>query len=252
MLNQRINNSQEDLTKTDYQILNYLMAHKEKVLDMSIHEISEKTFVSAASIVRLAKKLNFSGFSELKFSLRSEIEEDSVHFKSSISLLEDDINDTLNLISEQNLIPICQEFSRAKNIFVYGTDWGEKVGVSYLARNFIACNIYSSQFPSITEFHWALDNISEDDLVVIISFSGSASHLKEVIPSLKIKNVPILSITPLSGNYLASEATYRLYYKGTNLTDRQSSQTEYNFFSSLSILIEFLYRYYNDNFCFKG
>ena len=247
-MQERINNAYNKLTSTDFSILNYLIAHKEKIQNQSIHEIADDVFVSSTSIVRLAKKLGFSGFSEMKYSMKSETDDNSEEFKSSIALLEQDIQDTLNLISEQNLQPICRQIKSANRVFCYGTDWGEKFSVSYLARNFLACNIFIHQFPSVTEFLWTLDQITEDDLVIIISFSGNNEDLKRLLPLLKVKNVPVFSITPLSGNFLSSEATFRLYYKSTKLDITKTNETEYNFYSSLNVLIDFLFRYYHDHY----
>lgn len=248
MLEKRMNDAQDKLTKTDFNILNYLMTNKLRIQELSIHEIAEQSFVSSASIVRLAKKLDFSGFSEMKFAMKAESEENSEDFKSSLSLFEQDIHDTLNLISEQNLQPICEEIRDSRRIFCYGTDWGEKMAANYLVRNFIACDVLIYHIPSTTEFLWLLDQMNEGDLVIIFSFSGENSTLKRTIPMLKTKNISILSITPLSGNYLSSNSTYRLYYKGTQLEIANRKDTEYNFFTSLNVLIEFLFRYYHDNY----
>lgn len=248
MIERRMNNAQNKLTTVDYNILNYLLTNKQKIQEMSIHEISEKVYVSSASIVRLAQKLNYAGFSEMKYAMKSEREDNSDKFRSSISLLEEDIHDTLNLISEQNLEPIFESIKSSKRIFCYGTDWGEKTAANYLSRNFLACEIFIYQFPSITEFLWAIDDMKEDDLVIILSFSGDNTELKRLIPLLKAKNISILSITPLSGNFLSSESTFRLYYKATQLEITETDETEYNFFTSLNILIEFLFRYYHDNY----
>lgn len=251
MLEERINEAQDTLTKTDFNILNYLMTNKLRIQELSIHKIAEQAFVSSASIVRLAKKLDFSGFSEMKFAMKSEFEENSEEFKSSISLLEQDIHDTLNLISEQNLQPICEGIRDSNRIFCYGTDWGEKMAANYLVRIFLASDVLIYQVPSTTEFLWMLDQMREGDLVIIFSFSGDNATLKRIIPLLKAKNISILSITPLSGNYLSSNSTYRLYYKGTQLKITNSNNTEYNFFTSLNVLIEFLFRYYHDNYYSK-
>lgn len=247
-MEERINNAHSKLTETDFTVLNYLISNKHNIQNQSVHEIAEATFTSSASIVRLAQKLDFSGFSEMKYYIKSDLEENSEEFKNSISLLEQDIQDTLNLISEQNLQPICQKIKSARRVFYYGTDWGEKHAASYLARNFLACNVFIQQLPSITEFLWTLDQIKEDDLVIILSFSGDNDELKRIIPLLKVKNIPIFSITPLSGNFLSSEATYRLYYKATPLAITETKQTEYNFYSSLNVLVDFLFRYYYENY----
>lgn|SRR5699024_1841163 len=248
MMQERINHAQNQLTSIDFNILNYLMSNKKDIQNQSVHEIAERTFVSTASVVRLSQKLGFSGFSELKYHIKQELEDNSEGFESSIAILKEDIQDTLNLVSEQNLQPICQKFQSAKRIFCFGTGWGEKNAASYLTRNFLACEFFIHHLPSITEFLWTIDQMSETDLVIIISFSGQSEELRRMIPILKVKNVSILSITPLSGNYLSTEADNRLYYKATHLDINKTNQTEYNFYSSLNVLIDFLFRYYHDNF----
>src|SRR5699024_12248968 len=110
------------------------MTNKQKIQNQSIHEITEKTFTSSASIVRLAKKLGFSGFSEMKYYIKSELEDNSEQFKSSISLLEQDIKDTLNLISEQNLKHICKQIKNTKKIYYNKTKWIKKKTNNYNMR----------------------------------------------------------------------------------------------------------------------
>lgn len=58
------------LTQSELSVLQYIDVHSNEVLTMSIQELSEKVFFSTATILRLCKKLNLSGFSELKFTLK--------------------------------------------------------------------------------------------------------------------------------------------------------------------------------------
>ncbi len=67
------NNILNTLTQSELSVLQYIDVHSNEVLTMSIQELSEKVFFSTATILRLCKKLNLSGFSELKFTLKNNV-----------------------------------------------------------------------------------------------------------------------------------------------------------------------------------
>lgn len=246
MLDNIINEHYHILTPTDFDILGYIMANKKEVSEMSVQELADKSYVSSASIVRFAKKIGLNGFSELKYQLKSELTQTSENFESSVSLLKNDIEDTINLLSEQNLEPLIHKIKKSNKIFCYGTDWGEKLSTEFLIRNFISNHIFMNTIPSMTEMYWTIDKLTSNDLMIILSFSGESEELRKVVTQLKTRNIPVLSITPLSGNFLSSEATYRLYYQSTHLDTVAHPETEYNFFTSLNVLIDFLFRSYHD------
>lgn len=215
---------------------------------MSIHQLAEKSFTSTASIVRLAKKLHFTGFSEFKYHLKQEINSHPKRVDNSILLMKNDIKNTLQLLDEQDLNIICKKIKHAHRVFAYGTDWGEKSCVHFLRRNFIAANVYIEELPSITEFFWSIPNMTSEDIVIIFSYSGEKQSLKQVLSQLKTKGVIVLSITPLANTFLSSVANYRLHYKATLLNKTEHPNTEYNFFTSLHVLVDYLFRFYYDNY----
>lgn len=247
-LEERVNANYNELSKTDFTILNYLIANKQEVVYMSVEKLSSLTYVSGASIVRFAKKLNFSGFAELKYFIKEEIREQENTVETSTNLLKMDIEETIKLISHTNLYPICESISKADRIFSYGTDWGERISSDYLVRNFMAADVFIHAVPSLTEINWLINKMNPNDLVIIFSYSGERPHVTDVISQLKIRNVPVISVTPLVSNFLSSEANYQLYYKATQLENDPDSVKEYNFFTTLNVLIDFLFRYYYDNF----
>lgn len=58
------------LTKTESQILYYLDQQSTNAADLSIREVAKHCFSSPSSIIRLAKKLNLSGYNELIYKLK--------------------------------------------------------------------------------------------------------------------------------------------------------------------------------------
>lgn len=244
----RINKNHDNLTTTDFTIIQYILSNKDSISLMSIQELSDKIYISPASIVRLAKKLQYSGFSEMKYELKNNLEINGESSEDSIISLEKDIKETLNFISAQNLDPIAKKIDEAKRIFSFGTDWGERLTAQHLSRNFLACNIFIHQIPSNTEFLWLENQFNENDVCIIISFSGENEYIKSFIPQLKAQGVTIISITPLSRNFLSSISDFNLYYHTTMINIDSDSRSDYNFYSSLFVLTDYLFRFYYDNY----
>ena len=70
------------LPEAENEIRTYILKHPKEVLSMSIHELAKKTYTSPTSIVRLCKRLDIKGFSQLKIQLSSEIKTfDNLHLE---------------------------------------------------------------------------------------------------------------------------------------------------------------------------
>lgn len=243
-----INKYSDRLTTNDMQLLSVILKNKKIIGNLNSKEISDMVYSSPAGLTRLAKKLNFKGFTEFKYFLRHESDNTDTLKTNNIETLINDMNDTIKLLTQTNLTPLINAIHSARKIFVYGTEWGEQRAGELLARDFLACNILIYNIPSYTELQWVLNDITEDDLMFVISFSGENNLLNECLKKLKINNVPYISITPLSKNTLSSRATFNLYYSSTNLSISNAVGTEYNYFSPLELVVDALFRYYMDSY----
>lgn len=69
------------LTISELDILRFIDNNKKEILKMSIQDLSKAVFFSTTSIMRLCKKIGFSGFSELKFYVKEEIKKNEENEK---------------------------------------------------------------------------------------------------------------------------------------------------------------------------
>lgn len=241
-------NRHKNFSDTDFLLLEYIMSAKTKVTEMKTSDLAEATFTSPASVTRLAKKLGFSGFNEFKFFLKNDLKEQSATKKASWELLKNDIEQTLNIITDTNLQPFSDLIQNAHKVFVFGTDWGERNAAEFLIRNFLAVGIHMIQIPSVTELRWIAENAHPADLIIIISFSGENKDVTEISQILRLRKTSVISVTPLTKNYLSNLTPYNLYYQTTDLPELGiDPHAEYNFFTPLHILLDALFRNYYDN-----
>ncbi|MQS75507.1 MurR/RpiR family transcriptional regulator [Companilactobacillus halodurans] len=243
-----INKYSDRLTENDYQLLSIILKNKKILSNLNSKEISDIVYSSPAGLTRLAKKLNFTGFSEFKYFLKNDADNSGPLEPNQLDILINDMNDTIKLLSQTNMTPLTTYIHNAKRIYIYGTGWGEKRAADLIARNFLAYNILFYKIPAFTELEWVLNDITENDILFVISFSGENTDLNKSLKKLKLKNVPYISITPLSKNTLASRATYNMYYSTTILNISTAPNTEYNYFSPLELVADALFRSYIDTY----
>ncbi|KRU25095.1 RpiR family transcriptional regulator [Clostridium sporogenes] len=122
------NNILNTLTQSELSVLQYIDVHSNEVLTMSIQELSEKVFFSTATILRLCKKLNLSGFSELKFTLKNNVSSNNslkstaISTKKIVTDLYSEIENTERLLDTKTLDTIVSYLLSNKKIhlFSYG------------------------------------------------------------------------------------------------------------------------------------
>ncbi|MFA9378906.1 MAG: MurR/RpiR family transcriptional regulator [Lachnotalea sp.] len=99
----------QNLSQSEYEVLEYIYKNKRQVLNMSIKELSTITFFSTATIMRLCKKLQLSGFSELKYMLRQDLKSTNATATESYNVEEmseifcSDLHETCTLINPNSM-----------------------------------------------------------------------------------------------------------------------------------------------------
>lgn len=129
-LSKQINQNYNQLSENDKFILNYILQNKEICQYMNVSELAQRSTSSPASIVRLSKKLGYSGFSELKYQLKGEIDEESqINFDTSSYLeeLQNDINITVKLFKQTDLTEQFALIHESNNIYAYATGTAQKI-----------------------------------------------------------------------------------------------------------------------------
>lgn len=63
----------KQLTELDEKILHYVIDNMDTVLQMGVREIARVNFTSPASIIRLSKKLGYTGFVDMYYHLLPKV-----------------------------------------------------------------------------------------------------------------------------------------------------------------------------------
>lgn len=69
---ERLKNIGMQTNDTEDDILAYIEKHRKDISQLSIQKIAKDLYTAPNSIMRLLKKLGYSGFAELKFAVQNE------------------------------------------------------------------------------------------------------------------------------------------------------------------------------------
>jgi len=236
-LEELINKNYSQFHENDFHILKYILNNRSTCYKLNINDLAKKCNVSRSSVLRLAQKLNFSGYSEFRVFLKWENEGEEVN-RSYIGTLSNDLEATLKHLQDKNFDEICQLLERSERIFVYGTGSAQLNAAHELQRAFIVQHRYLTIIHDETKFEVILSDLKPSDSVIIISLSGDTPTLIPKTQKLVAKGVPFISITNMKNNTLAQMTPYNLYATTTSVPT--SSGIDYTSLASFFIVGEVL------------
>jgi DNA-binding MurR/RpiR family transcriptional regulator len=200
-------------------LADFVTSNPNFVLNQSISEVAEACNVGEATISRFCRTLGYKGYHDFKLSIvkylpkdePSEILGDVITHRDSISSMArvilskeiEALNETCSLIKDDDIKKAVDLLTSANRILFFGA------GAS-LAIALDGCNKFMRITPNVSiniESHMqyvAASLLSERDVAVIISYSGSTKEIVEVAKTAKNRDAKIICIT----RYLKSPLTH--------------------------------------------
>ena len=194
-------NNLTDLEKTILLRLHYYINLNEKV---SIDTLASECFVSKAAIVKLAKKLGYSGFSEMRYSMMERqsrvfgVDCSSIMAPSENSALQEYVDKLCNLLHK----------FRKRKIYL------DSLGICDAARDYYYSRLLMFGFDVVMSYHFATFHISEPGLFFFLSFSGSRPEKLEAMKIANACGFATVALTAVGNSPMAQEAVYSIEIEG--------------------------------------
>lgn len=238
-------------------VAKYLLKNKTSLENYSVRDIASATYVHPSTLIRLAKKLDFSGWAALKKALLKELRYLETNFTSVdanrpfheydtfaeiagkiASLEQATIQDTLQLLDGNALDKTIKRLMSANKIMIYGNNAN-----LLLAQDFILKmeRLGKIAIPALTigESMYAAYSCTSNDCSILISYSGESTEILQVAEILKKQHSPIISLTSIGTNTLKRYSDIALH-----LTTREKLYSKignYTVNASISFLFNILY-----------
>lgn len=205
---ERIRELYPELKGVEKKIAEYIMQNPERIIKLSITELSDECQSGEATIFRVCKKLGYKGYQELKIKIASEViepikdiheeisENDSTFiimekvFKSTIYSLEK----TMKLNKSSEIEKSISYLLNAETIAFFGMGGSASLafdGYHKFLRTGKKCEYHSDTHLQVMTA--AL--LKKNDCIIAISNTGSNKELVDNISAARENGVNIISIT---------------------------------------------------------
>lgn len=246
---------EEIFSTSERAIIDYLFEQRENIKDKTTKQISKETYTHPSTLIRIAKKLGYSGWVELKNSFLDEIDYLNSHFSSidanypfeerdsimtvanKMALLnQTTISDTLSLLNYDDLQRAANMLDQAAHIKVFSMNHNLlichdfKLNMNRIGKHVSLCTL-DPQFEAV--------NSNSETCAIVISYSGESEAIVGLLPFLQRKKVPVLALTSIGENTLTKYADCIL-----RITTRERLYSKIGSFSSkdsICFLLDVLY-----------
>ena len=184
-----INSFEGKLTDADQELIHIILGEPSEAVYLSSAELASKAAVHASTVVRLARKLGFDGFPEMRQKLRKDVEfkkNSSDKIRQRIDLIEkgSNLSDLIeseiaaiaaisNTVSQNQIDEVVNKIYKAKSIFIVGRGSAAPLMTHFerrLRRSGIQCRAaLNLQRRDLAE---QLIGIQKGDAIVVFGFQS--------------------------------------------------------------------------------
>ena len=237
----RLRESQDSMSATERAVSDYLLSHQGEAMELSIHQLAERTFASPSTVIRMCQRIGFAGYKEFRQAVTCELavrrlnqEQEHKEITQSDSL--DDIvdkvtyknimslEDTKNLIDTETLQTCVDLVRRSRTVLLFG------LGASLCAARDLNLKLLRLNKPCVVNDDWhaqllQAQNAYKDDLAIVVSYSGETVEVIECMKALRENGTPIIAITRRVSSPVAELSDLRLYTTDNEATFRSGAMS---------------------------
>lgn len=223
----RLRECSQRFSSTERGVAERILAEPQLVVDLSIHELAQKTFSSPSTIVRMCSHTGYSGYKEFRRAVTFELarreqtrqsEQKDLQRSDSLEQIIDKITyaNILSLEETRDLMDVsilragAEVLRQARVIYLFG------LGASLCAAKDAYLKFLRLNKLCVINEDWHSQlvqscNATDQDAALVFSYSGVTTEVIECMRNLKKNGTPIIAITRCVSSPVSDLADYRLY-----------------------------------------
>ncbi|MFB5192324.1 MurR/RpiR family transcriptional regulator [Alicyclobacillus fastidiosus] len=234
---ERFAQSVSSLSDAEKHVLYYIEAHFDEAKKQSLTAMADSINVSTTTIIRMCQKLGLSGFSELKFVLKSLEQHDPSRDEDIITRYRSHVANAFETLRSDEISRICELMIQADRVIIVSVGLSKMIG-EYFSKLLMQVDKQTLYVYESHTIDLALNMLRENDLVVFISSSGETQTILQAAEKAKYHHHNSVGITSAIDCTLAGLVSHRLsthvqryHWAGYDLTAR----------STLMMLVDILF-----------
>ncbi len=223
----RLKESRDSMSATERAVSDYVLDHQGEAMQLSIHQLAERTFASPSTVIRMCQRIGFAGYKEFRQAVTCEVAVRRVSRGQERREITgaDSLDDIVDKVTCKNIMSLedsrkfidtdtlrhCVDLVReAKTVLLFGLG-----GSQYAARD-LSLKLFRLNKPCVVNDDWHAQflqakSASREDLAIVVSSSGETAEVVECMKALREQGAPIISITRCGGSQVADLSDFRLY-----------------------------------------
>ena len=237
----RLKESRDSMSATERAVSDYVLDHQGEAMQLSIHQLAERTFASPSTVIRMCQRIGFAGYKEFRQAVTCEVAVrrmnrdqerrditqsdslddivDKVTYKNIMSL-----EDSKNFIDTDTLQHCVDLLRECRTVLLFG------LGASLCAARDLNLKLLRLNKPCVVNDDWHAQllqakNASSEDLAIVVSYSGETVEVIECMKALREQGTPIIAITRHVASPVAELSDYRLYTTDNEATFRSGAMS---------------------------
>ncbi|MBE4906881.1 MurR/RpiR family transcriptional regulator [Bacillus luteolus] len=212
------------LSDKERMVADYILEQPDKIIHSTISQVAEDIEIADATVFRFCKRIGFKGYQAMKIALASEVvspikeihdtitEDDDEAtivqkvFKSNIKTIED----TLQVIDPEQFKKAVSALTIARKIEFYGSGGSGAIAMDG-HHKFLRSGLLTSCYTDAHLQIMSASQLTEQDVVVCISHSGTSKDIIESLEVAKSRGATTIGITNYSKTPLSKKADITLF-----------------------------------------
>ncbi|MER2173897.1 MAG: MurR/RpiR family transcriptional regulator [Carnobacterium sp.] len=235
----------KNLSELDIKILHYIIENIDDVLERGVREIAKDNFTSPSTIIRLSKKMGYTGFIDLYYQLLPMVKKTDDHLADNdedfLSISQEDF---FKENSREDIKQFVQQVLHLKQkyIFIYATGFSA-IAAEYLYKKLLVLGkktVIATGTDSIGVFE---NNLEDIGAFIVISKSGETQQVIDKLLVAKDQGIFTITFTKETTNRAAELSDLNFKINDNNKLDDRNMLPN-SFFPRLLMLVEFIFKTY--------
>ncbi len=210
----------EGMYLAERKVAEFILAKPQSAIRLNVTELAEASGVSDATVIRMCKRLGYTGFYQMKICLAEELGRNQMTGyqdsatnpktgKEVIQCLTRDLLRIADLLDEEKMERCVELICSSKRIFVSAVGNTIPVAMDFAFR---LCRLgINATCETIVEYGLAsMVRGDENDLLIAVSHSGSSKHVVQAVEVANQKSMQTVAVTGFSSSPVARRVQFSL------------------------------------------
>ncbi len=191
----RIREIRQEMSKSFSRLADYLLDHYVQTALMTATELAHQVDVDAATVVRFAQRLGYSGFPELQNEIKNKVKKDllirpkqaaepesfSGVVDQTMQRMKEAVEQLRKLLDIEALHQIARQIGTARRVIIVSDSLGQVAAYSLLNLLEQGGFLVSVAQPGVADLARTVSAASPDDMILAVDVAGAAPYIARAL-----------------------------------------------------------------------